>query len=395
MQPSVRFIVYSGDEAFSAEMRAMLLRIDGVKVVAEVDELALLTQAAEQFSGSIVLANLDPAPESVLPIIGDMVTANRAIAVFAVSESGESQLILKAMRSGVREFLPKPVDAKTLTEAIERAASDRTESVVQGKLIAVVGASGGVGASLIATNLAVELGALADRDVTIADLDYRYGQVATLLDVDPRYSIADLCGTPEALEPQVIGRALIRHESGIQILSRPNQLSDADTITAAACTGVFVGLSQLNDYVVADGPMRYDVSSKAVLAMADITFLVVQQHVPCVRNAVRIIENLRENGFNLDRTKLLCNRVERSSGHLSVKDVVATLGLELFATIPEDWEAANGATNLGEPLSTYSPKSKLRLAIKEIAERLHQAEGDADEKVEAKQGLIGRIFASS
>ena len=156
-----------------------------------------------------------------------------------------------------------------------------------------------------------------------------------------------------------------------------------------------MGLSQLNEYVVADGPMRYDVSNKAVLAMADLTFLVVQQHVPCVRNAVRIIENLRENGFNLDRARLLCNRVQRSAGHLSVKDVVATLGLDLFATIPEDWEAANGATNLGEPLSTYSPKSKLRLAIKEIAERLHQSEGDADEKVDSKQGFIGRIFASS
>lgn len=397
MGREARFIVLNGDEAFGAELRSKLLKVEGVKLVAEVEEPALLLQTVQQFPVELLLVNLDPNPEVVLPIVGDVAGANRELAIFAASESTDGQLILKAMRMGVKEFLPKPIDTKALEEAIERIAVDRADAATQGNLITVVGTSGGVGATMITTNLAVELATITGGQVTAVDLDYRYGQVATLLDVDPKHSLADLCSSPEALEPQVIGRALTRHNTGLQVLGRPNHLAEADTITAAACMGVFASLIQCNDYVVADGPTRFDVSGKSVLALSDVTLLVVQQLVPCVRNALRILENMRDNGYNLERAKLICNRAGRSSGHLSVNDVTETLGLGLFASIPDDWETASGAINLGEPLQAYSPKSKLRVAIQEIAERLHSPDSqtDDDDKDTRKQSLIGRIFAAS
>jgi len=395
MGREARFIVLNGDEAFGAELRSKLLKVEGVKLVAEVEEPALLLQTVQQFPVELLLVNLDPNPEVVLPIVGDVAGANRELAIFAASESTDGQLILKAMRMGVKEFLPKPIDTKALEEAIERIAVDRADAATQGSLITIVGTSGGVGATMITTNLAVELATITGGQVTAVDLDYRYGQVATLLDVDPKHSLADLCSSPETLEPQVIGRALTRHNTGLQVLGRPNHLAEADTITAAACMGVFSSLIQFNDYVVADGPTRFDVSGKSVLALSDVTLLVVQQMVPCVRNALRILENMRDNSYNLDRAKLICNRVGRSSGHLSVNDVTETLGLGLFASIPDDWETASGAINLGEPLLAYSPKSKLRVAIQEIAERLHSPDSQTDDKDTRKQSLIGRIFAAS
>ncbi len=395
MGREARFIVLNGDEAFGAELRSKLLKVEGVKLVAEVEEPALLLQTVQQFPVELLLVNLDPNPEVVLPIVGDVAGANRELAIFAASESTDGQLILKAMRMGVKEFLPKPIDTKALEEAIERIAVDRADAATQGNLITIVGTSGGVGATMITTNLAVELATITGGQVTAVDLDYRYGQVATLLDVDPKHSLADLCSSPETLEPQVIGRALTRHNTGLQVLGRPNHLAEADTITAAACMGIFSSLIQFNDYVVADGPTRFDVSGKSVLALSDVTLLVVQQMVPCVRNALRILENMRDNGYNLDRAKLICNRAGRSSGHLSVNDVTETLGLGLFASIPDDWETASGAINLGEPLLAYSPKSKLRVAIQEIAERLHSPDSQTDDKDTRKQSLIGRIFAAS
>jgi pilus assembly protein CpaE len=296
---------------------------------------------------------------------------------------------------GVKEFLPKPIDVDALKEAIDRVTVTRVETTTQGRLITVVGSSGGVGTTMITTNLAAELAALTEGKVSVVDLDYRYGQVATLLDVDPKYTLADLCGSPEALEPQVVARALADHSSGVQVLARPNHLAEADTITAAACMGVFSNLIQLSDYVISDGPTRFDVSGKSVLALSDMTLLIVQALVPCVRNARRIIQSMRDNGYNLERAHLICNRIGRGSGHLSVDDVTESLGLNLFATIPDDWDVASGAINLGEPLLSYSPKSKLRIAIQEIAERLYAPDFQADERGVPKHGLIGRIFAGN
>jgi pilus assembly protein CpaE len=395
MAGDVRFIVLNSDESFSAELRGMLLRLDGVQIVAEVDEPALLGQAVRQFPIDAVLANLDPDAEAVLRIVGEVISSEPNLAVFASSESADGQLILKAMRVGVREFFPRPIDGNAFQEAIEKVAAQRTDTRKFGKLITVTGTSGGVGATMLATNLAVELAGMAEGNVTIVDLDYRFGQVATFLDVDPTYTLADLTASPEQLEPQVVGRALVKHNSGVRVLARPATLAQADTMTAAACLSVLSSLLQVNDYVVTDGPNRFDPSAKSVLDISNASLLVVQLLVPTVRNGLRIIEGMRESGYNLDRARVICNRVGNDSGCLSLGDIGETLGLKTFASIPDDWATVAGAINLGEPLGKHSPKSKVRAAVQKIAERLHTPDPQADENDARKKGLIGRMFAST
>lgn len=395
MARNLRFIILNSDEVFGIELRTVLSRVRGVKVVAEVEEPALLGQAVKQFPVDVVWVNLDPVPESVLPLIGEVAGADTKLVFFATSASTDGQLILQAMRTGVREFLPKPIDLKTLSEAIGKIASQAPEEVPQGQVITVMGAAGGVGATTLASNLAVELSLLDDSRVVLTDLDYRFGQVATLFDLEPKYTLADLCNSPEQLEPSVISRALSKHSSGVYILSRPTSLAQAETITAASCVGLLSNLAQMHSYVVADGPTRFDPSGQAVLNSSDATLLVMQLLVPHVRNALRLLESMRENGHPLTRVRVVCNRLGRDSGHLSVDDVASTLGLPVFATIPDDWPAVSGAINLGEPLASHSPKSKVRLAMQEIARRLHTPPSDADDHPERKKGLIGRIFASS
>jgi pilus assembly protein CpaE len=395
MGQDVKFLVMHRNEQFAAEMRAMLAQFDNVKIVAELDEPALLTQAVKQFPVDIVLIDLDPSPETILPIMAEVVAVEGAPAVFAVSESTDGPLILKVMRLGAREFLPKPIDVNALQDAMYKVSLQRAETVHSGKLITIMGTAGGVGSTMLATNLAIELASGAERGVTIVDLDYRFGQVATFLDVEPKFTLADLCSSPEQLEPHVMGRAFAKHSSGVNVLARPNNFAEAETITAAACVGVLSNLMNMNDYVVADGPTRYDNSARSLLALSDVNLLVVQLLIPCVRNAMRIIESLRETGYNLDRTKLICNRVGRDSGHISEENVSETLNMPVYATIPDDWDTVSGAINLGEPLRIHSPKSRVRQSIEEIAERLHEPEAQSDDKDTRKKGLIGRIFAPS
>lgn len=393
MGQDVKFIIANSDESFGAGLRAELMKFDGVKVLAEIDEPALLGQAVEQFGVDVVLVNLDPAPEAVLPMLGEVIAAHPNLSVFASSKSAEGPLILKVMRLGCKEFLPQPIDVNALQEAIDRIARQRTEAPADGKLITIMGAAGGVGATMLATNLAVEFAAICGGSVTVADLDYRFGQLAVMLDVETKHTIADLCGSPEQLEPQVMSKALASHPSGVHVLGRPNNFAEADSITAASCVGVMTNLVKMNKYVVADGPTRFDLAAASLLAISDVNLLVVQLLVPCVRNAVRILDSLRQNGHNLERTKLVCNRVGRDSGHLSVDNIRETLGVDVFATIPDDWTTVSGAINLGEPLKEHGPNSKVRLAIRELAMQLHDPGGGADDK-EKKKGLIGRIFAS-
>ncbi|MBI4717132.1 MAG: hypothetical protein HY763_04950 [Planctomycetes bacterium] len=395
MGRDVRFIVLNGEEQLATTFRSLLLSLEGVKIVAEVDEPALLAQAVKQFPVDVVLANLDPHPDVILPVIAEVAGAASAPLIFATSASTEGPLILKTMRAGVREFLPKPIDAHALEEAVSKIAVQRAEGTPTGTLVTVTGASGGAGASMLAANLAAELATLATGTVAVVDLDYRFGQVATLLDVEPTYTLADLCHSPEHLETQVIERALVKHSSGLQVLSRPATFAQADTITAANCIGLLSTLLQINEYVVTDGPNRADLNARSVLDLSDVHLLVVQLLVPTVRNASRILDAMREGGYNLERVKLVCNRVGRESVALSVDDIAETLALKPYASIPDDWATVSGAINLGETLAAHSPKSKVRLAIREIAERLHSPAAGSDDKDTRKKGLIERIFTNA
>ncbi len=395
MPQDVRFIIVNADDALRSDLRAILVNSSGFKIVAEVDEPALLERAVKQFQVNAVLINLDPCPEAVLPVVAEVVAASEDLTFIATSSSTDGKLILEAIRLGIKEFLPKPIEAKTLAETIDRINSSRTATAPVGKLISIMGASGGVGATMLATNLAAELAGLASGPVTVVDLDFRYGQVATLLDVSPTYTLADLCQSPEQLEAQVIERALVKHASGLQVLSRPASLAQAETITAASCVGLLSSLLQFNDYVVLDGPTRFDLNAMHLLDLSDTNFLVVQQLVPTVRNAQRILDDLSGHGYSPERTQLICNRVGRDANTLSVNDVASTLDLSAFATIPDDWQTVSAAVNLGETLQQHGPKTKVREAIQEVAQRLHSPVSESDDKDTQKKGLIGRIFATS
>ena len=398
MRRGIRLILFNADESAAMSLRSSLLAIDGVKIVADVDEPTLLPQAVQKIPTDILFVHLDPDPQAVLNMAGEVARSNPNVAVVAASECTDGQLILSAMRMGVKEFLPKPLDMKELTEALEKVAQSGAEKTVQGKLITVIGAAGGVGASAIATNLAVELAAIASGGVAVVDLDYRFGQVGTLLDVEPTHTIADLCQSPEQLEIQMIERALAQHPSGVKVLCRPRHFAEADNITAAHCVGALSGLTSFNEYVVVDGPSRFDVGAKAVFDLADINLLVIQLLVSCVRSAHRMLDGMRDAGYNVSRTHVICNRVGRESSRLSVEDVESTLGIQVFATISDDWSTMSNAANMGEPLVMGAERSKVRLELVDLAERLHMPPAKSDDK-ESKErakkgrGLFSKVFS--
>ncbi len=394
MSAAVRVIIYTSDEQYATQLRRHIVGVSGVKIVAEIDDTILLAQACERFPADIVLIDLDPMPQDILPVAGALAMERPDLNVFAVSESTDGQLILSAMRSGIVEFLTKPIDFEILSIAFEKVASRKEAGRSDGKIITVMGSAGGVGASSLACNLGVELAGLAGADrVALVDLDYRFGQVATMLDVQPSFTIADLADSAEQLDQSVVERALTHHESGVHILARPNQFAQADMITAAHCSGILNTLQGMYDYVVIDGPNRFDIGTKSILDIADVNILLIQLLVTSVRNVHRIVEEMRAIGFNMDRVKLVCNRVGKDSGIISAQYVEETLDHKIYFSLPDDWSHISGAINMGVPLSKEYGKSRIRVAIRELATLIHGPEArPAGDPVKGRGGLFSKMF---
>jgi pilus assembly protein CpaE len=165
----------------------------------------------------------------------------------------------------------------------------------------------------------------------------------------------------------MIERVMFKHGSGVHVLAHPLELEQAERISAAQCAGVLAALLEHYDFVVVDGPVRFDPSARAVFDMTDIYLLVLQLLVPPVRNADRLIQELRRGGYNLDKLHLVCNRFGREAGYLEPGDVETTLNRRLSWMVPDDWKTAATAVNVGTPLIEVAPKSRLRAAFQQIA----------------------------
>ncbi len=387
--PSIRVIIYTAHAESLALLRHDLLGIPGVKITAELDDTIMLVQATQRFPVDVVLVDLDPNPDEVIPVAGGLAMERPDLHIFAISESTDGQLILSAMRSGISEFLTKPLDTELLRIAIQKVAQRKETQHQEGKLISVMGSSGGVGSTTLACNLAVELAdLLGEGKVALVDLDYRFGQAATMLDIQPSYTIADLVDTSEQVEQSVIERAMMKHDSGVHILARPNHFAQADMITAAHCAGILNALIRMYEYVIVDGPNRFDMGGKVVLDVTDQCLLVIQLLVTSVRNVHRIVEAMRESGYNMDRVKVICNRTGKDSGLISTEYVEETLNQKVFHTLPDEWSAVSNAINMGVPLKQEHGKSRIRLAIRELAERIHQPDKAAEKKDSAPKAAV-------
>jgi Flp pilus assembly CpaE family ATPase len=188
---------------------------------------------------------------------------------------------------------------------------------------------------------------------------------------------------------------MVKHASGVQVLARPTNFTQAEQISAAHCSGVLSALQELYEYVVVDGPNRQDFGGKSVLDMADVNLLVVELLVTSIRNTDRILTELVRAGYNLSRIKLICNQVGREAGHLTLEHVEATLNQPMFHTIVDDWKTVSGSINMGEPLSNHAAKSKVRHCIRELAEKIRSPSSTQDESTSAKKsgGLLSKIFS--
>jgi pilus assembly protein CpaE len=392
LNSTIRVIVVNADTEAAGELRAFLVSVDGVKIVAEVDELGLLEQTLDQFPCEVLLLHLDPNPKAMMKIAAPLIEARRdRFAVIAMTEDRDADLVVQAMRAGMREFLWKPFNPDQLTELLKRigteAQSRRDESGHDtGRIVSVIGTVGGVGATTLATNLAVELAQLDLQEhapelasklatesglrVAVVDLDFRFGQVATLFDAQPTHTIAELCDSAEAIDTQMLQKAMVKHKTGVQILGRPHSLAQAEQITAAQCAGVLTVLQDHFDFVIVDGPNRFDAGAHAIYALADMRLLVMQLLVPSVRNADRILQELKQNGNDQHRTSLVCNRFGREAGYLEPSDVETILSRKIDHAIVDDWKTSATAVNMGAPLMMHAPKSKLRQGYQKIAAAL-------------------------
>ena len=286
-------------------------------------------------------------------------------AVIMMSVQGEADYLRRSMLAGAREFLVKPFSSDELVTSIrkvherEREKAGRLVEVPAssngkepggeaGRIVAVFSPKGGVGRTTIAVNLAVAAHGLG-REVALVDGSLQFGDVAVMLNVDPRSkSIADLVPEMAAGDPDSLDAALVTHSSGVRLLLAPPSPETAELIPAGYVRRVVEKLRATHDLVVVDcGPWLSE-TTLGVLDVADLILLVLTLEITSIKNIRLFLEVVHQLGYPADRVRLVLNRADSALG-IRVADVETSLGRKVDHSVVSDGRSVVYALNRGVP----------------------------------------------
>ncbi len=290
-----------------------------------------------------------------------------------------------AANAGCHNVFPYPDEGKELTDLIHRvynAESGRLSALTTNqrvtwtsRVLTVFGAKGGLGKTTMSVNLAMKLASMKKK-VAIVDLDLQFGDVHIFMDMDPKDTISDLMQDMANPTIDTIRSYMTVHPSGVHVLCAPKSPEYADLVSAEKLQTVLGLLRSYYDFVIIDTAANFtDPIITALEASTTILFL-TGLDVSILKNskvAMSILESLGQK----KKVRAVINRaVEINS--ITIADVQRIVDAPILSRIPSDYMMAVAALNRGQPFVQSAPRSKLSLAVSDMAEKLAEGKDNFD-----------------
>ncbi len=369
----LRVLVMDSDTASRRHVRQELERMRETVVVGEAHGPAdALLMAKNGADVAIVEVPEESGEESALDFIAQLLRFIPGISVMATGPGGSADLVIRAIRAGAVEFLRRPISHDDLAVAIEKVRRLRkgpsTIDQKVGRIVSVYTLKGGLGATTLATNLAVSL-AKGGSDATIAvDLNVSQGALGTLLNMRPAYSVVDAFAQSDRLDESFLRGLLGHHTSGLHLLAAPSQSEHSRFAGEQIREGLSVIRSHFT-HVVLDLPHDLDPATIAALEESNDILYLVGLNVPAVRAAAAGLTALRHLGIDNCKLKIVVSRADAEE-EVTLRQVRETLGAPVFWRIPNDYATVLSSINQGTPLVTSSPRTEVARSIKELSGKL-------------------------
>lgn len=342
---------------------------------------------ADTARADLIIFELGVDIEKDFQVIESLSDLNTVGEIFLISKHFGPELLLKAMRSGAKEFFSHPIKKEEITQALvrhlERVEKPKTEKTEKaGRIIQVIGSKGGVGTTSVAVNLAV---CLAERkngqSVAILDTKILYGEVPLFLEIKPSYHWGEITDNISRLDTTFLLNILSRHSTGVYVLPSPAYLNSHKPATPKTMEHLLAVMQGMFDFIVVDGGQPLDETCLRVIELSDTVLLVSTLSLQCLANTNKLLKSLYALGYpTKNRLKVIINRYHKNT-EISLRDAEAGIERKVFWTIPNDYRTSVSSINQGKPFSQSSSKTAIAKSINELAESLLKGE-----KKKAKSG---------
>src|SRR5271169_984994 len=317
--PELSVAIFATDN----DQRAVLqVLVDGTSVARTVCVNATLPLAAsdpvirktQAFAPDVIL--IDLATDAIAGVLRAVELLHQELsssALFVVGPMTQPQLIVSAMRAGVREYVERPTTTTDLLEAFVRLTATRRKpgrESSRGKVFTIVNAKGGSGATTVAVNLALALQSI-HHSTALVDLA-PLGHCALHLNLKPAFTVSDAIANLHRLDSSLLDSFMARHDRGLQVLAgaaTPTALEPS----ASDFARLFDTMVGLFHYIVVDASSRLDSATQLISNMSEKILLIAHADVATLWSAGRVAQYLGESSSR-DRFSLILNRYRKVAG---------------------------------------------------------------------------------
>jgi len=290
--------------------------------------------------------------------------------VIVIGKVNDVTLYRELVKRGVSDYVIAPVAAIDVVRAICGLFST-PEAKAVGRIIAVVGAKGGVGASTIAHNVAWAIARDLALDSVVADLDLAFGTAGLDYNQDPPQGIADAVFSPDRIDTAFIDRLLSKCTDHLSLLAAPATLERVYDFGIEAFDSIFDTLRSTMPCIVLDVPHQWSGWTKRALTSADDILIVASPDLANLRNTKNMYDLIKATRPN-DRPPIYClNQVGvPKRPEISAGEFAKAIEHPPIATIPFDPQIFGAAANNGQMIAEVSPNHRTTEIFLQIAQRL-------------------------
>jgi pilus assembly protein CpaE len=339
-----------------------------------------LRNLAEEIQPEVILLEMGEDLNGLMTLVDQVRRVSPRSWPIVLSQTKDPDLILKAMRLGVREYMVEPTTSQDFNDAILRLRRvHQAPGKAAGVLISCMGAKGGVGTSHICLNLAWSLSQQEKMSTVLVDLDLAGGDLAYLLDLEPDRNLADVSQNIERLDAVFMENLLSEVGDGLHLLGAPPDPVVAEEVRAEHVERGLQHLADNHRFVIMDLPSRIDEVTLTALDLSDVIVMIVEPTLVGLKAARRTLGLSKRLGHDQSKVNLVVNRFG-SKGSLAKRDVEKALGREVLAWLDNDSRTLLAAGNAGRPALVGWPRSPWCKQVVKLAQALCDLTGGRDQQ---------------
>ncbi len=352
-----------------------------------------MTAAAEAYRSSptpnVIVLEFEQRPEVILTGLDSLAeVCDPGTRVIVIGRHNDVTLYRELVRRGISDYLIAPVQTLDIVRSVCGLYSAPDAKPV-GRILAVVGAKGGVGASTIAHNVAWSIARDLSLDSVVTDLDLAFGTAGLDYNQDPPQGIADAVFSPERVDTNFVDRLLAKCSDNLSLLAAPATLERVYDFGADAFDAIFDSLRATVPSIVLDIPHQWTGWTQRTLLAADDILVVATPDLASLRNTKNLIDYLKAARVNDHRPFYVLNQVGvPKRPEIKPADFAKALDDQPAAIIPFEPQLFGTAANNGQMIAEISSGHKTA----EIFRQLAQITTGRTEGRKSKGGLLGPIL---